>query len=291
MTTHPATTPGQLFREALRAEQPLQIIGTVHAYCALMAEQVGFRALYVSGGAVAAMSYGVPDLGVTSLDNVLIDVRRMTDATSLPVLVDIDTGWGSELNVARTIQQMIKAGAGAVHIEDQTAQKRCGHRPGKTLVDCDEMVARLKAAVAAKTDGDFFIIARTDAIAVEGFDAAVDRAQAYVDAGADGIFLEAATELAQYETFCKKIKVPVLANMTEFGKTPLFTLDELRATGVAMVLYPWAATRAMNKAALQVYQTVREKGTQKELLDSMQDRETLYETLRYYTYEKQLEKK
>lgn len=282
-------SPGAKFREALTQEKPLQIIGTVNAYCALMAERVGFKAIYLSGGACANISYGLPDLGITSLENVLADVWRITSASSLPLLVDIDTGWGNELNIHRTISQMIKAGVGAVHMEDQVSAKRCGHRPGKELVETQEMVDRVKAAVAAKTDPDFFIIARTDALATEGLSSAIDRANAYVEAGADAIFAEAVTRLEEYQSFVQKINAPILANITEFGKTPLFTFDELRHAGVSMMLYPWAATRAMNAAAQRAYETIFQQHTQQDLIESMQTRETLYDFLNYYQYEKKLD--
>ncbi len=281
-------TPGAKFRAALKNENPLQIIGTVNAYCALMAKRVGFQANYLSGGAVASMSYGVPDLGITSLENVLADVQRITSVCDVPLLVDIDTGWGSELNIAHTIAQMIKAGAAAVHMEDQVAAKRCGHRPKKELVSTNEMVQRIKAACEAKTDPDFYIIARTDAADVESLESAIERAKSYVAAGADAIFAEALTDLDQYRDFVNAIDAPILANITEFGKTPLLSVDELHNVGVRMVLFPWAATRAMNAAALNVYQQVRKHGTQKELIDSMQDRETLYDYLNYYEYENKL---
>jgi len=277
------------FRSALAEEKPLQVMGTVNAYGALMAERIGYRAIYISGGACANMSYGLPDLGITSLDNVLEDVRRITSVCSVPLMVDIDTGWGNFFNIQRTIQQMIKAGVAAVHIEDQVAAKRCGHRSGKQLVDRQEMVDRLSAATSAKTDPDFFIIARTDAAAVEGLDAAIARANAYVAAGADGIFAEALTELDQYKAFVDAVDVPVLANITEFGKTPLLTVEELASVGVAMVLYPLTAVRAMNAAAEHVYKTVRREGTQQSCIDSMQDRETLYDYLGYHDYEKKLD--
>jgi len=279
------TEPGKQFREALAAEKPLQIVGTINAYCALMAERAGFSAIYLSGAGVANMSYGIPDLGFTSLDNVLEDVRRITKVSSLPLLVDIDTGWEDDEGVEHTITEMIKAGVAAVHMEDQVSAKRCGHRPGKTLVSCDAMVERITAAVSGKTDPDFYLIARTDALADEGIDAAIERCKAYIDAGADAIFAEAVTDLAQYNTFCESLHVPILANITEFGKTPLFTLTELRGAGVAMALYPLSAVRAMNQAAMNVYETLHKDGTQKSVIDTMQDRETLYGMLNYYDYE------
>lgn len=281
-------SPSLAFRNAMKEEKPLQIIGTVNAYCAMMAQQVGFKAIYLSGAASANCSYGLPDLGITNLNDVLEDVRRITSVVSTPLLVDIDTGWGNAFGIARTITQMIKAGAAAVHMEDQVSAKRCGHRPGKELVASQEMVDRVKAAVDAKTDPNFYIIARTDALASEGLNAAIDRACAYVAAGADAIFAEAVTELDQYKKFVNEVKAPILANITEFGKTPLFTLEELRETGVSFMLLPWSATRAMNAAALAVYQEVRNKGTQKDLISMMQDRETLYRFLDYYAYEDKL---
>jgi len=286
---HKNDSAGYRFRQALAAEQPLQIVGAINAYTAMMAERVGYRALYLSGAGVANASYGLPDLGITSLDNVLEDVRRITSATSLPLLVDIDTGWGGAFNIARTIQQMIKAGAAAVHLEDQVQAKRCGHRPGKALVSSTEMVDRIKAAIDARTDNDFVIMARTDAMAVEGLTAAIDRANAYVAAGADMIFAEALTALDEYREFTQAVKVPVLANITEFGKTPLFTVAELRDAGAQMVLYPLSAFRAMNKAALNVYQTIRQQGTQKDVIANMQTRVELYEFLNYLSYEEKLD--
>lgn len=288
MTEH--ITAGKRFRIAVNKEKPLQIVGTINAYCARMAERAGYRAIYLSGAGVANASYGLPDLGMTSLDNVLEDARRITDVTALPLLVDIDTGWGSELNITRTIQQMTHAGVAAVHMEDQVGAKRCGHRPGKAVVPVEEMVARVKAAVDGKTDDNFVIIARTDAIQSEGVSAAIDRACQYVEAGADMLFIEAVTDLDQYHKFAQETKVPILANITEFGKTPLFTLDELRGAGVSMVLYPLSAFRAMNKAANLVYQTIRNEGTQKNLLDMMQTRDELYNFLDYYAYEAKVDK-
>jgi len=282
---------GAKFRAAMKAERPLQVIGTINAYHARMAERTGFKAIYVSGGGVAAGSLGVPDLGISGLDDVLTDVRRITDVCSLPLMVDVDTGFGaSAFNVARTVKSLIKFGAGAMHIEDQVGAKRCGHRPGKELVSKDEMVDRIKAAVDARTDDDFFILARTDALAVEGLERAVERAVACVEAGADGIFPEAMTELAMYRKFAAAVKVPILANITEFGATPLFTVDELRSADVDMVLYPLTAFRAMNKAALNVYQAVRREGTQKNVIDSMQTRAELYDFLDYHSYETKLDK-
>ncbi len=281
---------GAKFRAALSAEQPLQIIGAINAYHARIAERTGYKAIYLSGGGVAAGSLGLPDLGISNLDDVLTDVRRITDVCSLPLLVDVDTGFGaSAFNVARTTRSLIKFGAAAMHIEDQVGAKRCGHRPGKELVSKDEMCDRIKAAVDARSDRDFVVMARTDALASEGLEKAVERASAYVAAGADMIFPEAITDLPMYKKFAAAVKVPILANITEFGKTPLFTVDELRAADVAIVLYPLSAFRAMNKAALNVYETVRKAGTQKPVLDSMQTREELYQTIGYHDYEKKLD--
>ncbi len=281
---------GARFRAAVAAERPLQIPGAICAYHAILAERSGFKAIYLSGGGVAAGSLGVPDLGISNLDDVLTDVRRITDACTLPLLVDVDTGFGaSAFNVARTVKSMIKFGAAAIHIEDQVGAKRCGHRPGKELVAKDEMVDRVKAAVDAKTDPDFVIMARTDALAVEGLAAAIDRACACVDAGADMIFPEAITDLAMYKRFAAAVKVPVLANITEFGATPLYTLDELREADVAIALYPLSAFRAMNKAALSVYGALRRDGTQKAVVDSMQTRAELYDCLGYHAYEQKLD--
>jgi methylisocitrate lyase len=280
---------GARFRAAVAAEKPLQVIGAINAYAARLAEHSGFKALYVSGGGVAASSCGVPDLGITSLEDAATDVRRITDICELPLLVDIDTGWGGAFNIARTIRTMIKSGAGAVHIEDQVQQKRCGHRPGKAIVSAAEMVDRIKAAVDAKSDADFVVMARTDALAVEGLQAAIDRASACVEAGADMIFPEAMTELSMYRKFVDAVKVPVLANITEFGSTPLFTVAELDSAGVALVLYPLSAFRAMSKAALNVYGAIRRDGTQKSVLDTMQTRNELYEHLAYHEYERKLD--
>jgi methylisocitrate lyase len=272
------------------AEKPLQIAGTINAYHARMAERVGFRAIYLSGGGVAAGSLGLPDLGISGLDDVLTDVRRITDACSLPLLVDVDTGFGSSaFNIARTVKSLTKFGAAAMHIEDQVGAKRCGHRPNKELVSQEEMVNRIKAAVDAKTDPDFVVMARTDALAVEGLQAAVDRACACVEAGADMIFPEAITDLAMYKKFADAVKVPILANITEFGATPLFTTQELADANVAMALYPLTAFRAMNAAALKVYQTLRKEGTQKNVVDMMQTRNDLYDYLDYHAYEKKLD--
>jgi methylisocitrate lyase len=284
------TSAGAKFRAAVKAETPLQVIGTINAYHARLAERVGYRAIYLSGGGVAAGSLGLPDLGISTLDDVLTDVRRITDACSLPLLVDADTGFGSAFNIARTVKSLIKFGAGAMHIEDQVQAKRCGHRPGKEIVPREEMVDRIKAAADARTDAQFAIMARTDALAVEGVQAAIDRACACVEAGADMIFPEAVTELGMYRRFADAVRVPVLANITEFGKTPLFTVDELRSAGVGLVLYPLSAFRAMNQAALNVYRTVRREGTQKSVLDSMQTRDELYDLLDYHAYEDQLDR-
>jgi len=282
-------TAGARFRAALAEEKPLQVAGAINAYTARMAAATGFRALYLSGGGVAANSLGLPDLGISTMEDVLIDVRRITDATALPLLVDIDTGWGGAFNIARTIRCMIKAGAAAVHIEDQVSTKRCGHRPGKELVPADEMVDRIKAAVDARTDSTFAIMARTDALANEGLAAAIERAQAYVAAGADMIFAEAVTEARMYADFRKAVGVPILANITEFGKTPLFTRDELAAAGVDMILYCCAAYRAMNAAALKVYETIRAEGTQRGVVPMMQTRDELYRYLDYHAYERKLD--
>jgi methylisocitrate lyase len=283
-------TPGRRFREALKEEKPLQVIGTICAYHALMAKRVGYRAIYLSGGGVAAGSLGVPDLGISNLDDVLIDIRRITDVCDLPLLVDVDTGFGaSAFNVARTTRAIAKAGAAAMHIEDQVGAKRCGHRPGKELVSREEMCDRVKAAVDARGDDSFVIMARTDALAGEGLESALERAEAYVDAGADMLFPEAITDLAMYRRFADAVKVPILANITEFGKTPLFTVDELRSADVAIALYPLSAFRAMNQAALAVYETLRKTGTQKDMLPRMQTRDELYEFLDYHSYEQKLD--
>jgi len=285
---HPS--PGALFRAALKQEKPLQIVGTINANHALLARQVGYKAIYVSGGGVAAGSLGMPDLGLNTLDDVLTDVRRITDVCDLPLLVDVDTGFGpSAFNIARTVKALCKAGAAALHIEDQVGAKRCGHRPGKEIVAPDEMADRVRAAADARTDDEFFIIARTDAIAVEGIDAAIERALACVAAGADGIFAEAASDLDTYRRFAAAVKVPLLANITEFGATPLYTLDELRSADVAMALYPLSAFRAMNKAALDVYTTIRREGTQKALLPQMQTRMELYDVIGYHAFESKLD--
>jgi len=283
-------SPGAKFRQALQEERPLQVIGAICAYHARLAQRTGYKALYLSGGGVAAGSLGLPDLGISNLDDVLIDVRRITDVCELPLLVDCDTGFGaSAFNVGRTVRSLIKAGAAATHIEDQVGAKRCGHRPGKELVSAEEMCDRIKAAVDARTDAQFAIMARTDSLAGEGMEAALVRAAKYAAAGADMIFPEAVTELAQFRKFVDAVKVPVLANITEFGKTPLFTLDELRSAGVAIALYPLSAFRAMNRAALAVYQSVRHAGTQKDVLATMQTRDELYDYLDYHAYERKLD--
>ena len=283
-------TPGSRFRQALKDERPLQIVGAINAYHATLAKASGFRAIYLSGGGVAAGSLGLPDLGISNLDDVLTDVRRITDVCDLPLLVDVDTGFGaSAVNVARTTKSLVKFGAAAMHIEDQVGAKRCGHRPGKELVSKEEMVDRIKAAVDARTDRDFFIMARTDALAREGLERAVERAVACVEAGADGIFPEAITDLAMYKRFKDAVKVPILANITEFGKTPLFSVEELRGTGTDMVLYPLSAFRAMNQAALNVYSHIRKDGHAKNVLDTMQTREDLYKYLGYHEYEQKLD--
>ncbi|HEX7221405.1 MAG TPA: methylisocitrate lyase [Burkholderiales bacterium] len=281
---------GENFRKAVKEEKPLQIVGTINAYHALMAKRVGYRAIYLSGGGVAAGSLGMPDLGISNLDDVLTDIRRITDVCDLPLLVDVDTGFGaSAFNVARTTRSLIKFGAAAMHIEDQVGAKRCGHRPGKELVSADEMADRIKAAVDARTDRGFVIMARTDALANEGLEKAIDRAVRYVQAGADMIFPEAITDLPMYRKFADAVKVPILANITEFGKSPMFTVDELRSANVAMVLYPLTAFRAMNKAALSTYENLRKAGTQKASLADMQTREELYDVLNYHSYEKKLD--
>jgi len=283
-------TSGQRFREAIREEQPLQVIGAINANHALLARRAGFKAIYLSGGGVAAGSLGLPDLGISGLEDVLIDTRRITDVCDLPLLVDADTGFGaSAFNVARTVKSLIKAGAGAMHIEDQVGAKRCGHRPNKEIVSQQEMVDRIKAAVDARTDDSFVIMARTDALAVEGLDAALERAEACVAAGADMIFPEAVSELDLYRTFTNRLSVPVLANITEFGATPLYTTDELGAAGVALVLYPLSAFRAMNRAAETVYTAIRRDGTQQAVIDTMQTRQELYERIDYYDYEQRLD--
>ena len=280
---------GKRFREALKEESPLKIVGTINAYSALQATKVGFKALYLSGAGVANASYGLPDLGMTGLEDVCIDIRRITSRVDTPLLVDADTGWGGAFNIARTVKEMTRAGAAGCHIEDQVAQKRCGHRPNKALVSKEEMCDRIKAAVDAKIDPDFVIMARTDAHASEGQAAAIERALAYVDAGADMIFAEAIHTLKEYEEFTSVIKVPVLANITEFGATPMFTVEELASVGINMVLYPLSAFRAMNKAALTVFETIAKEGTQDSVLDIMQTRVELYDMLDYHSYEDKLD--
>jgi len=280
---------GAKFRQALKDNNPLQIVGAINAYCAMLAQDAGHKAIYLSGGGVANASYGLPDLGITSLNDVIADVERISNASEIPLLVDIDTGWGGAFNIARTIKAMEKAGAAAVHLEDQVAQKRCGHRPNKAIVSQAEMVDRVKAAVDARTDDEFVIMARTDALAVEGMDSAIERAIVCVEAGADAIFPEAINELGQYKQFADAVKVPILANITEFGQTPLFNCEELAGQGVGMVLYPLSAFRAMSKAALDVYQTIAINGDQKAVVDKMQTRMELYEVLGYHAYENKLD--
>ena len=282
-------TPGQKFSHALTQECPLQIVGTINAYCALQAEKSGFRSIYLSGAGVANASFGIPDLGMTSMTDVVLEIQRITQATELPLLVDADTGWGHALSIARTVQAFESAGAAAMHIEDQQAAKRCGHRPGKVLVSPAEMSDRIKACVDSRKDKTFNIMARTDALANEGVDAAIDRCTQYIEAGADMIFAEAITDPEQYRRFTSAVSVPVLANMTEFGQSPLMTRDELRAAGVSMILYPLSAFRAMSLAAMKIYHGIREEGSQQNLLDQMQTREALYETLDYLRYEKQID--
>ncbi|WP_040260761.1 methylisocitrate lyase [Pseudomonas massiliensis] len=288
MTVH--TTPGQRFRDAVANERPLQVVGAINANHALLAQRAGFKAIYLSGGGVAAGSLGLPDLGISNLDDVLTDVRRITDVCDLPLLVDVDTGFGaSAFNVARTVRSMIKFGAAAIHIEDQVGAKRCGHRPNKEIVSLAEMVDRIKAAVDARTDPSFVIMARTDALAVEGLEAALERAQACVEAGADMVFPEAITELGMYKTFADRVRAPILANITEFGATPLFSTDELGSVDVSLVLYPLSAFRAMNRAAENVYTAIRRDGTQKNVVDSMQTRMELYDAIGYHDYEQRLD--
>jgi methylisocitrate lyase len=282
-------SPGQRFRDALAQEKPLQIAGTINAYAARLAERTGFRAIYLSGGGVAAGSLGVPDLGISTLDDVLTDIRRITDVCAVPLLVDVDTGWGGAFNIARAVKSLTKFGAAAMHIEDQVQQKRCGHRPNKEIVSKDEMVDRIKAAVDAKTDPSFVVMARTDALAVEGLEAAIDRACACVEAGADMIFPEAITDLPMYRKFADAVKVPILANITEFGKTPLFSAQELASANVAMVLYPLSAWRAANAAMLKVYEALRRDGHQKNVVELMQSRDDLYDYLGYHDYERKLD--
>jgi methylisocitrate lyase len=281
--------PGMRFREALKREKPLQIVGTINAMSALLAQNAGFKAIYLSGAGVANASYGLPDLGITTLDDVLIDVRRITSRVELPLLVDIDTGWGGAFNIARTIREMENAGVAAVHIEDQVQAKRCGHRPGKAIVETSEMIDRLKAAVDARNDTSFVIMARTDALASEGLNACIERINHYVDAGSDMIFFEGATDLQQYHEVAKHCSVPILANITEFGVTPLYTKDELASAGVSLILYPLSIFRMMNKAAETAYQVIRQEDSQKSLLHQMQTRNELYEVLNYHSYEKKLD--
>lgn len=284
-------TAGQAFRLAIKEESPLQVVGAINANHALIAQQAGYRAIYLSGGGVSAGSLGLPDLGISNLEDVLTDVRRITDVCPLPLLVDVDTGFGSSaFNVARTVKSMQKAGVAAIHIEDQVGAKRCGHRPNKEIVSLGEMVDRIKAAVDARTGEDFVVMARTDALAVEGLNAAIERVVRCVEAGADMIFPEAVSDLDQYRAFAQQSKVPVLANITEFGSTPLFTIEELKSAGVSIALYPLSAFRAMNRAAEHVYQTIRREGTQKNVISQMQTRNELYESINYYTYEQHLDK-
>jgi len=280
---------GKKLREAIATNSPLQIVGTINAYTALLAEKSGHKAIYLSGGGVAASSLGVPDLGITSLQDVLVDVERITNSTDLPLLVDIDTGWGGAFNISRAVKSLINSGAGGLHIEDQVAQKRCGHRPNKEIVSKQEMVDRVKAAVDAKTDDDFVVMARTDALANEGIDLAIERSLAYQEAGADALFPEALTTLEEYKMFSKKIDIPILANITEFGKTPLFNCEELKDSGVSMVLYPLSAFRAMSKAAESVYEEINQSGSQENVLNKMQTRDELYEVLDYHSFEKKLD--
>ena len=287
MTTN--ISKGATFRKAIKNNQPLQIVGTINAYTSILAEKSGHRAIYLSGGGVAASSMGVPDLGITTLQDVLVDVERITNTTKLPLLVDADTGWGGAFNISRMVKSMISAGAAAIHIEDQVEQKRCGHRPNKELVSGQEMVNRIKAAVDAKTDSEFVVMARTDAIDNEGIESALERVVAYQEAGADAIFAEAVIEIDQYKSFRENLKIPILANITEFGKTPYFTKEELQRVGIDMILYPLSAFRAMSKAALEVYIEILKKGTQKHIVDKMQTRDELYELLDYHSYEEKLD--
>ncbi len=280
---------GRRLKAALRSEKPLQIVGTVHAYAALLAEAAGFRAIYLSGAGVANASIGVPDLAITGLEDVLVDIRRVTGATDLPLLVDADTGFGGAFNIARSVREFIRAGAAGLHIEDQVTEKRCGHRPGKAIVSIEEMQDRIRVAADAKSDADFMIMARTDALAVDGFNAVIERAQAFEEAGADAIFAEAMTDISHYGQVVASVNIPVLANLTEFGLTPMFHIDELREQGIAMALYPLSAFRAMNKAALDVFTELRAEGTQRGALQRMQTREELYEVLRYHDYEQKLD--
>jgi methylisocitrate lyase len=290
MSSTATLSAGAKFRAAVAAEKPLQLVGAINANHALLAKHAGFKAIYLSGGGVSAGSLGLPDLGISTLDDVLTDVRRITDVCDLPLMVDVDTGFGpSAFNIARTVKSLIKAGAGAMHIEDQVGAKRCGHRPGKAIVSQQEMADRVKAAVDARTDENFVVMARTDALAVEGLEAAIERARACVEAGADMIFPEAMTDLKMYKQFVDAVKVPVLANITEFGSTPLFTVEELRSVGVSIVLYPLSAFRAMNKAAENVYRAIRTDGTQSNVLDTMQTREELYTSIGYHAFEDKLD--
>ena len=283
-------TAGNKFRQAIKDNNPLMIVGAINAYSAILAEKQNHKAIYLSGGGVAAASHGIPDLGITTMEDVLVDAKRITSASKLPLLVDIDTGWGGAFNIARTIKEMTKAGVAAVHMEDQVSQKRCGHRPNKSLVTCEEMVDRIKAAVDAKEDDSFFVMARTDAFASEGMQAAIDRSSKYLEAGADGIFLEAVTDLEDYKKFNSQVDALLLANITEFGKTPLFTNEELASVGVDMSLYPLSAFRAMSLAAEKVYESLSKEGTQRNVLDIMQTREELYERLNYHEFEQKLDK-
>ena len=282
-------SPGKLFRRAMREESPLQIVGVINAYAAMLAQRAGFNCIYLSGSGVAAASYGLPDLGITLMDDVLEDARRICNACELPLLVDIDTGWGGAFNIARTIREMERVGVAGVHIEDQVAQKRCGHRPNKVIVSIEEMCDRIKAAVDAKLDAEFVVMARTDALAVSGMDAVIERVQRFEEAGADAIFAEAMTELDMYREITSRVSVPVLANMTEFGKTPLYTTEQLGAVNVAMALYPLSGFRAMSQAALNMYNSIRNHGTQVQNLDSMQTRDELYEILGYHEFEQKLD--
>jgi len=281
---------GKKFKKLVAENKPLQIVGTVNAYSAILAEKVGHQSIYLSGGGVAASSLGVPDLGITTLSDVLEDAKRITQATSLPLLVDVDTGWGGAFNIARCVREMIKSGVAAIHIEDQVSQKRCGHRPNKAIVNTSEMLDRIKAAVDAKTDSDFVIMARTDALAIEGMQSAIEKAQAFAEAGADMIFPEALNTIEQYQEFSNSLSVPILANITEFGQTPLFSKEELFEAGVDMILYPLSAFRAMSNAALNVYQHILDDGHQHNVIDTMQTREELYDFLNYHQYEMQLDK-
>ena len=287
MTTN--ISKGATFRKAIKNNQPLQIVGTINAYTSILAEKSGHRAIYLSGGGVAASSMGVPDLGITTLQDVLVDVERITNTTNLPLLVDADTGWGGAFNISRMVKSMISAGAAAIHIEDQVEQKRCGHRPNKELVSSQEMVNRIKAAVDAKTDSEFVVMARTDAIDNEGIESALERVVAYQEAGADAIFAEAVIEIDQYKSFRENLRIPILANITEFGKTPYFTKEELQRVGIDMILYPLSAFRAMSKAAQEVYIEILKKGTQKHIINKMQTRDELYELLDYHSYEEKLD--